>query len=747
MKIMLELSIIITAHNEGLLAHKTMMSVLRALNETNTEYEVLIQIDNGDLATLDYFRRYADNKSFRIFQTRFGDRGKARNAAIEEARGKYLLFLDAHDLISSNYISETLKLLRMQQNNVVVSSQYCLDFWDCAEKFQLQELPNSTTREENAKVLLGINPWKSALAGARELFLAHQYVAMQDGFQDEDYAFNIDLIADNISYRSVPGTTLFCRHDLVAPDQFDNTSQPYNKLFDYVAWKKYTPPEQTPPEKESIEPEPEPEETSDVKKSLLRQTYELWRHDSRVINGIVEPFASLAKTVLRKPLQPEPEPEEKPETTIIEEPLPEIPECVLQEWEEIAKIEKQLSPIASRRKNLLLYDFRQDPRSALGNYYWRLCQQIHHKPNYIFIVPWIVLGGADKVLLNYIKALQEAHANWQITVITTLTAKNLWQDRLPKNVDVIDFGNITQDLGYGSNLQHMILTRLLIQLQCNKIHIINSDLGYKWVRLHPALAKSHFEIYASVFANGLIVDADTGMKSWWGYDDPHLARIYSIVKKVFTDNQNYIDEMIKTDAFDARKLKVIHQPVDLPANLQKRINRDKTQPLKILWASRITFSKNPELLVRIAQKLDATKFRISAFGCMGSDYQNFVFPVDLQTLDYKGPFDGLHSLKLENYDLLLYTSYCDGMPNVLLEAAAEGLPILASNVGGINDFVKDGETGFLVNEIDNEDKYVEILEQVYRKPKLLQEVSIAERELAAKQYSWAQFVKLVGQEF
>lgn len=121
MKIMLELSIIVTAHDEGLLAHKTMMSVLRALDETNTEYEILIQIDNGDLATLDYFRRYADNKSFRIFQNRFSDRGKARNAAMEEARGKYLLFLDAHDLISSNYISETLKLLRVQQNNVVVS--------------------------------------------------------------------------------------------------------------------------------------------------------------------------------------------------------------------------------------------------------------------------------------------------------------------------------------------------------------------------------------------------------------------------------------------------------------------------------------------------------------------------------------------------------------------------------------------------------------------------------------------------
>jgi len=42
----------------------------------------------------------------------------------------------------------------------------------------------------------------------------------------------------------------------------------------------------------------------------------------------------------------------------------------------------------------------------------------------------------------------------------------------------------------------------------------------------------------------------------------------------------------------------------------------------------------------------------------------------------------------------------DGLPNVLLEAAAARLPIVTTPVGGIGEFVRDGETGLLVEPGD-----------------------------------------------
>ena len=51
-------------------------------------------------------------------------------------------------------------------------------------------------------------------------------------------------------------------------------------------------------------------------------------------------------------------------------------------------------------------------------------------------------------------------------------------------------------------------------------------------------------------------------------------------------------------------------------------------------------------------------------------------------------------------DIFLLPSYDEGLPYSMIEAMAAGLPIIASNVGGIPEVVQDNENGFVINPGD-----------------------------------------------
>lgn len=63
-----------------------------------------------------------------------------------------------------------------------------------------------------------------------------------------------------------------------------------------------------------------------------------------------------------------------------------------------------------------------------------------------------------------------------------------------------------------------------------------------------------------------------------------------------------------------------------------------------------------------------------------------------------GPIHGRNELK-DRYcsaDIFLFPSHYEGFPMAVLEALSCGLPLIASNVGGIPDIVSNGKNGFLI---------------------------------------------------
>jgi glycogen(starch) synthase len=87
-----------------------------------------------------------------------------------------------------------------------------------------------------------------------------------------------------------------------------------------------------------------------------------------------------------------------------------------------------------------------------------------------------------------------------------------------------------------------------------------------------------------------------------------------------------------------------------------------------------------------------------------------------------------------NADIFVLPSLGEGMPNVVLEAMASGLPVVATRVRGIVDLVEDGVSGFLF-EPRNAEALMEKLALLLENDALRMKMGKAARQ-RAKEFSW-----------
>jgi glycogen synthase len=109
----------------------------------------------------------------------------------------------------------------------------------------------------------------------------------------------------------------------------------------------------------------------------------------------------------------------------------------------------------------------------------------------------------------------------------------------------------------------------------------------------------------------------------------------------------------------------------------------------------------------------------------------------------KGEVPGLY----RRADCFVNPSRYEGLPNAVLEAMASGLPVVASDVGGNNDLVHPGETGFLFDLTDT-DGLRRALARLHDDPALRSRMGDRGRTLVASNYSWlsvaASYLDLLG---
>jgi len=101
-------------------------------------------------------------------------------------------------------------------------------------------------------------------------------------------------------------------------------------------------------------------------------------------------------------------------------------------------------------------------------------------------------------------------------------------------------------------------------------------------------------------------------------------------------------------------------------------------------------------------------------------------------VNWLGHCDDMPSL-LQKVDIAVLPSYHEGVPRFLLEAAASGLPLVATNIEGCRMVVRDGENGFLV---PSKDPYAlaEALERLIRNPELRLQMGKVSRRIVESEF-------------
>ena len=87
----------------------------------------------------------------------------------------------------------------------------------------------------------------------------------------------------------------------------------------------------------------------------------------------------------------------------------------------------------------------------------------------------------------------------------------------------------------------------------------------------------------------------------------------------------------------------------------------------------------------------------------------------------------------------------ENLPNVVLEAFANGRPVIATNVGSLADAVEDGKDGFLF-ERKNSKQIADCIRKLYENPQVFKEMQINARKKCETIYSpqahWDTFIKI-----
>ena len=313
------------------------------------------------------------------------------------------------------------------------------------------------------------------------------------------------------------------------------------------------------------------------------------------------------------------------------------------------------------------------------------------KINLLLIIPWMVMGGADKFNFDLVSRLDKSKFN--ITVISTEPAVNTFRQEFEEYGTVYDLTTFLNQKYWISFINYII--------EKNNINIImntNSEFGYG---LLPYLKAKY---------NNIPIIDYIHMEEWYNRNGGYSrdsSNLGSVLDKTLVCNENSRKILIDHFGRNEKEIETVYIGVDEKIFKPKKYNKEELKKqynmpkdkIIISFICRISEQKRPLLLLEVAKKLKETRddfvFLIVGDGNllnkMKSQANKYNLNSNMIFLGRTSKTDEIYSIS----DLTINCSIKEGLALTAYESLSMGVPVISSDVGGQKELI-DEQTGVIV---------------------------------------------------
>ncbi len=341
----------------------------------------------------------------------------------------------------------------------------------------------------------------------------------------------------------------------------------------------------------------------------------------------------------------------------------------------------------------------------------------------LYLVTQSNFGGAQKYVFDLATGLDKA--KYDVAVAAGGHGELLKQLE-QKGINVFKLKWLRRPIcSIRDTLAYFEIKRLLKEWQPDVLHLNSSKAG-----ILGCLAARHLPIKVVYTIHGSVFEAafPSLAQKFFLYLEKKTAKYKH---KIICVSENDRVLWLKYKLVPTEKLVTIHNGINIYATsltreeARQRLFQNAPQNYNdyqvVGWNGWFYPEKNLEALIQAANlifTLPKYQNKKILFVIFGNGPQEKILKLEVKKINLENRviFPGAvpeGAKYLKAFDVFVLPSIKEGLPYTIMEAMAAGVPIVASNVGGIPEMIEDGKNGFLVAPRDFEalaEKILQILE-------------------------------------